>query len=554
MIIVRLVFLLFIVAFGFIMHRLFVIQVLSSDHYIPIQKFVTVIKDLSLRGEIFDTNNSPLAVNTQVFTVYGNTDKLRKEYTIRQELQNILRIKNSTMSAILDREEWQKMKTGISTDTKDKIKQYYPTYINIEDEWVRAYPEGSMSAQVLGFVGRDDIGNPKGYVGVEGYFEQELRGLPSVSERESDLRGVSFIGGVSNGASGRAGMSLRLTIDRNLQKIVEDRLYKGVEQYDAKQGGAIVMEPYTGKIRAIGCVPSFSPEKYFEYKDADFTNGLISTIYEPGSTFKPLIVAMGLDTKSIKADEIFDEEGPLSIGEYDIRTWNNEYSGRISTTQVLEKSSNVGMVQIIQNIKKQSVNDYLNNLGFREKTGIEIQGEAVGIVKNSSEWYPIDYATISFGQGIAITPIQLVSAFSSLANDGYVVKPTLVENITDSSGERVYTSSTVNKRTVYSPKTVSTMKKMLNSAIENSEAIYPQKPEGYSFCGKTGTAQIPIEGHYDPSKTIASFIGFFPCDKPKMLVFVMYKEPAGSIWGSETAAPTFFEIAKRLILYYNIAP
>ena len=554
MIIVRLVFLLFIVAFGFIMHRLFVIQVLSSDHYIPIQKFVTVIKDLSLRGEIFDTNNSPLAVNTQVFTVYGNTDKLRKEYTIRQELQNILRIKNSTMSAILDREEWQKMKTGISTDTKDKIKQYYPTYINIEDEWVRAYPEGSMSAQVLGFVGRDDIGNPKGYVGVEGYFEQELRGLPSVSERESDLRGVSFIGGVSNGASGRAGMSLRLTIDRNLQKIVEDRLYKGVEQYDAKQGCAIVMEPYTGKIRAIGCVPSFSPEKYFEYKDADFTNGLISTIYEPGSTFKPLIVAMGLDTKSIKADEIFDEEGPLSIGEYDIRTWNNEYSGRISTTQVLEKSSNVGMVQIIQNIKKQSVNDYLNNLGFREKTGIEIQGEAVGIVKNSSEWYPIDYATISFGQGIAITPIQLVSAFSSLANDGYVVKPTLVENITDSSGERVYTSSTVNKRTVYSPKTVSTMKKMLNSAIENSEAIYPQKPEGYSFCGKTGTAQIPIEGHYDPSKTIASFIGFFPCDKPKMLVFVMYKEPAGSIWGSETAAPTFFEIAKRLILYYNIAP
>lgn len=554
MTIVRLVFLLFIVAFGFIMHRLFVIQVLSSDHYIPIQKFVTVTKDLSLRGEIFDTNNTPLAVNTQVFTLYGNTDKLRKEYAIRKKLQNILRIKNSTMSAILDREQWQKIKSGVSTDTKDKVKQYYPTYINIEDEWVRAYPEGSMSAQLLGFVGRDDIGNPKGYVGVEGYFEQELRGLPSVSERESDLRGVSFIGGVSNGISGRAGMSLRLTIDRNLQKIVEDRLYKGVEQYDAKQGCAIVMEPYTGKIRAIGCVPSFSPEKYFEYKDADFTNGLISTIYEPGSTFKPLIVAMGLDTKSIKSDQMFDETGPLSIGEYDIRTWNNEYSGRISTTQVLEKSSNVGMVQIIQNIKKQLVNDYLNNLGFREKTGIEIQGETTGIVKDSSEWYPIDYATISFGQGIAITPIQLVSAFSSLANDGYVVKPTLVENITDSSGERVYTSSTVNKRTVYSPKTVSIMKKMLNDAIENSEATYPQKPEGYSFCGKTGTAQIPIEGHYDPSKTIASFIGFFPCDKPKMLVFVMYKEPSGSIWGSETAAPTFFEIAKRLILYYNIAP
>lgn len=554
MTIVKLVFLLFIIAFGFVMHRLFVIQVLSSDNYIPIQKFVTVTKDLSLRGEIFDTNNTPLAVNTQEYTVYGNTDKLRKEYDIRRQLQSLLKIKDSTMSAILDKKQWQKIKSGISSDTKDKIKRYFPTYINIEDEWVRAYPEGSMSAQVLGFVGRDDIGNPKGYVGVEGYFEQELRGLPSVSERESDLRGVSFIGGASDGSSGRAGLSLKLTIDRNLQKIVEDRLYKGVEQFDAKQGCAVVMEPYTGKIRAIGCVPSFSPEKYYEYKDADFTNGLISTIYEPGSTFKPLIVAMGLDTKSIKTDQIFDEKGPYSIGEYDIRTWNNEYSGRISTTQILEKSSNVGMVKIIEKIQKKSVNEYLNKLGFREKTGIEIQGETTGIVKDSGQWYPIDYATLSFGQGIAITPIQLISAFSSLANDGYVVKPTVIENITDSSGKKVYTSSTLNKRTVYSPKTVKTMKKMLNAAIENSEASYPQKPAGYSFCGKTGTAQIPIEGHYDPTKTIASFIGFFPCDKPKVLIFVMYKEPSGSIWGSETAAPTFFEIANRLILYYNIAP
>ncbi|MCR4329151.1 MAG: penicillin-binding protein 2 [Candidatus Roizmanbacteria bacterium] len=554
MTIVRLVFLFFVIAFGFIMHRLFVIQVLSSDNYIPIQKFVTVTKDLSLRGEIFDTNKTPLAVNTQEYTVYGNTDRLRKEYDIRKSLQNILKIKDSTMSAILDKKQWQKIKSGVSTDTKDKIEKYYPTYINIEDEWVRAYPEGSMSAQVLGFVGRDDIGNPKGYVGVEGYFEQELRGLPSVSERESDLRGVSFTGGASNGSSGRAGMSLRLTIDRNLQKIVEDQLYKGVEHFDAKQGCAIVMEPYTGKIRAIGCVPSFSPEKYYEYKDADFTNGLISTIYEPGSTFKPLVVAMGLDTKSIKSDQVFDEKGPYRIGEYTIQTWNNEYSGKITTTQILEKSSNVGMVKIIEKIKKNLVNDYLNKLGFREKTGIEIQGETTGIVKDSGQWYPIDYATLSFGQGIAITPIQLVAAFSALANDGYVVKPTIIDDITDSSGKKVYTSSTVNKRTVYSPKTISTMKKMLNDAIEHSEATYAQKPAGYSFCGKTGTSQIPIEGHYDPTKTIASFIGFFPCDKPKMLIFVMYKEPKGSIWGSETAAPTFFEIANRLILYYNIAP
>ncbi len=551
---VRLAFLLFIVSFGLVIHRLFTIQILRADRYIPVQKYLKVERVLSLRGEIQDMLGNPLAVNRRVYTVYGNTKKLTEEDGVRATIQSILKIGEATMSAALKKGQWQKIASGIDTGSKDRLQKYYPTYINLEEEWVRSYPEGSLSAHLLGFVGRDEVGNPQGYIGTEGYFEQELRGLPSVEERESDVRGVSLIGGANEASKGRPGLTIRLTIDRTVQSFLESLLYEGVYQFTAQRGCGIVMEPSSGHVRAMACVPAFAPQNFFEYEDSDFVNPLISSVYEPGSTFKPLIVAMGLQEKTIKEKSTFEEKGPVSIGEYAIRTWNNEYHGRISLAQVLQQSSNVGMVQIIKTLKKETVSDYLTRLGLRRQTGIELQGEALGLVKESDQWYPIDYATLSFGQGIAITPMQLVSAFATLANGGRLVPPTIIESMNDEVGTNVYIPTRGAKQ-VFSSQTAATMQRLLKGAVDKSEAIFPQKPKGYSFCGKTGTAQIPIEGHYDPNKTIASFIGFFPCvdQEPRYVIFIMYREPQGSIWGSETAAPTFFEMAKKLILYYNIA-
>lgn len=554
MIRLKLVFFSFVLVYLLIIHRLFIIQILNSNKLLPLQKYIQLSKQPSLRGEIYDRYGKPLVLNRKVYDVYANIDALRENKNLQKLLKKELKIKSASLSAFLKLGQWRKIKSKITEKEKEKLSSFYPRYLNFEAEWNRFYPEGSSAAQILGFVGKDETGQPKGYLGIEGYFDQELKGLPAVQENESDFLGIPFISGIFSGVKNQEGLDIYLTIDVNVQKITEQELYRGVEYYRAKKGCAIVIEPESGRVVALSCVPGFDPQKYFQYQDEDFINPLISNVYEPGSTFKPLVVSMALEEKKITPQSIFEEKGPLRIGQYTIQTWNNEYHGRISLAEVLERSSNVGMVQIIHKLKKQTVDQYLTKFGLREMTNIELEGETNSLIKEVADWYDIDFATISFGQGLAITPFQLIRAFSVLANDGYLVEPTIVERIVDRKNKVALPLKNKSKKKVLSKKTMQTMRELLYKTVQNSEATWTNKPEGYQFCGKTGTAQIPIAGRYDPNKTIASFIGFLPCEKPRFLMLVLYREPEASPWGSETAAPTFFEIAKSLILYYNIPP
>lgn len=548
-------FVLFILCFMSIVYRLFVIQIAQSKSYIPLEKYLRVERALSLRGEILDINNIPMAVNAPRYELYIDTQKVRENEEVQQSIIKVSDIEEASMSAVLAKKNWQKIGKILTPAQRDALKKWYPTYINTEEVWVRQYPEGSRSAHLLGFVGRDDVGNPQGYIGVEGYFEQELKGLPSVQEREEDMRGVSLIGGVQENSQGAKGITIQLTIDSAVQVMMEKELMRRVEQFDAKYGCAIIMKP-EGPIVGMGCVPAFNPEEYANATPEAFINPLVSTVYEPGSTFKPLVVAMAMEKGKIKPTTRFDEKGPVKVGEYSIKTWNNQYHGNITVSEILEQSSNVGMVHIINTMKRKDVSSYMQKLGLTDQTGIELQGEALPLIRPMSEWKDIDYATLSFGQGMAITPVQLAVAFSSLANGGYATHPVIIETLRQEDGTVVRERADATGERVFSQKTVTAMQDMLHRSVEHSEAKYPGKPEGYYFCGKTGTAQIPIEGHYDPNKTIASFIGFFPCktEQPRLLMLVIFGEPKGSIWGSETAAPAFFSLAKQLVLYYNIAP
>ena len=220
-------------------------------------------------------------------------------------------------------------------------------------------------------------------------------------------------------------------------------------------------------------------------------------------------------------------------------------------TRILEKSSNVGMVYVGEKLGSKKIYDYLGKYGFGQTTNIDLQGEASGYLKPKADWYPIDYSTVTFGQGIAVTSIQMIRAFASIINGGNLMKPFLVQKIV-SENKITEIKPKVEKR-VISQLTSEIIKKMLVSTVENAEAKW-DRPKGYVIGGKTGTAQIPIKGHYDPSKTIASFIGFAPASDPKFITLVVLYEPQTSPWGSETAAPLFFEIAKQLIVYYNISP
>lgn len=549
---VRVVFLLFGALFVLTLYRLLVVQVLRNST-VPVQKYVRIEKISPLRGEIFDRKGTPLAINRKVYDIYAAVEALAKNEKLQDKLQHELAMKDSTLSAYLSLTNWQRIKSNATEKQKKALREYYPAYLNFEPNWVRYYPHGTSSARILGFVGYGEAGEPKGYVGFEGYFNRELTGLPQLSENESDFLGVPFIGGVLRTARAKDGYNLYTTLDMNVQKMVEQRLNAGLSAFRAKRACAIVAEPYSGEILSASCVPSFDQRRYFEYNTGDFLNPLISSVYEPGSTFKPLVVAMALQEGKVRARTVLEEEGPLQVEDYAVNTWNQEYRDKITVEETLQKSSNVGMVHIIQRLKKKTVEEYLQKLGLRTTTGVELEGEVNSLIKDYQDWYPIDFATISFGQGMAVTPFQLVRAFSTLSNGGYLVKPTLVRKIVDIEGRELPKTSTERVR-VWNDNTVQEMKKMLRSTIDKAEAYWPNRPDSYEICGKTGTAQIALKGRYDSTKTIASFIGFLPCNKPKFVAFVMYYEPESSPWGSETAAPTFFNIANDLILYYNIAP
>jgi cell division protein FtsI/penicillin-binding protein 2 len=302
----------------------------------------------------------------------------------------------------------------------------------------------------------------------------------------------------------------------------------------------------------MACLPDFDPDKYFEFSQDEFRNPIISDTFEPGSIFKPLIVAAALEEKAIKADDTYDEKGPIQVGTYFIHTWNDEYNGTISISRILQTSSNVGMVHIGEKLGDEKKLEYLSKYGFDGQTGIDLQGEVTTRIKAKKAWYPIDYATVTFGQGIAVSQIQMLTAFSSLVNGGWIVKPYVVKELIAENGD-VKEIKPKKLRQVISEKTSKEIRKMLEETVKHGEAKW-NIPKGYRIGGKTGTAQIALSGSYDATKTNASFVGFAPVDKPQFIILVSLSQPETSQWASETAAPLFFSIAKDLFVEYNIAP
>lgn len=546
----KLIFLAFLVGFILIIGKLFYLQIVNpysqqDDLYLKTRKI------LPQRGKIYDHLGQPLAVNTTNYLLYFEPKKITDKYLFVKKIEDVLKIGEATLEAKIDlSKDWVAVKV-VDKDIKTKLQATGLAGIGFENRSQRYYPEASLSAHILGIVGKKDNGDDIGYFGVEGFYDKDLAGLPGLLKSDRDLLDKPILIGTQEKIDPEDGRDLYLTIDKAAQEIVKKKLLQGMESYKAKEGCIIVADPYSMEIIALSCLPDFDLEKYYEFTESYFKNPAISNLYEPGSIFKPLIMAAAIEEKSIKPDEIYDEQGPVKIGEYTIRTWNNKYEGKISMTKILEKSSNVGMVYVGEKLGNKKIYDYVNKFGLGDLTNIDLQGEVTAGLKSPNNWYPIDYATVTFGQGIVVTPLQMITAFSSLINDGKLMKPYIVAKANSKNQEKVAQPKVI--RQTISAKTSVIMKKMLVETIEHGEVNWA-KPKGYKIGGKTGTAQIAIQGKYDPSKTIASFIGFAPADKPKFIALVVLKEPQSSIWGSETAAPLFFDIAKELLVYYNIPP
>lgn len=514
------------------------------------------------RGEIFDANGHVLAGTSNLYHLYAYKPTIKEDYsqltsflaetiTPKDGADNTADLQNEAKNNLLNRlnlkSNWVSLKHFLNRDQKATIEQKNYSGIGFEDEFVRYYPEASLSAHLLGFVGRDENGQEKGYFGLEGFFDRELRGREGLLKVDRDALGRPILLGKYLNFQNIKGRSIITTIDRRIQYLAESILSSGLEKYQATSGGIIVMESNTGKIKAMASLPSYSPGNFSQSTEKNFANPNIADLYEPGSTFKVLIMAAALNEGVLTPETICDIcSHQINIGSYTIKTWNDEYHPNSTMTDVIKNSDNIGMVFTSRKLGIPKMRQYLEEFGFGQKTGIELEEETSGWQKSEKEFREIDLATNAFGQGIAITPIQLITAVNSIANNGYLVKPHLVEKILDEEQEIL--TKPENPTKILSQNAVTDITNMMINAVKAGEAKWAA-PKDVTIAGKTGTAQIPIEGHYDKEKTIASFIGFFPAEKPKYTVLVTLKEPKTSPWGSETAAPLWFNLAKRLILF-----
>jgi cell division protein FtsI/penicillin-binding protein 2 len=465
-------------------------------------------------------------------------DKLRNE--IREAITYELHLPNLI---------WVPVAKKVSEETKQKIEQLNIKGVGFEKDTKRFYPEGSLAASMLGFVGKDEQSNDKGYFGLEGYYDDKLRGRPGRLVQETDALGRPILAAPAEGFEALNGLDLVTTIDRTAQFVADRKIKEGVERYGAKGGAVIILDPKTGAVLANSSYPTFDLQDPTDSESEDYKNLGTSQSYEPGSTFKSITFSSALDSGSIKTDTICPCQGPIQASGYEVQTVDNKYHPNSTITEILQHSDNVGAAFAAEKMGADTFLKYLSNFGFGQVSGVDLQGEETGIIKARQDWNEIELVTAAFGQGLSVTPIQMVNAVASIANGGKLMKPYVVKKIVGPKGETVFKPKEIHQ--VIKPETAETMKQLLLAAVEGGEArkIIPQ---GYRVAGKTGTAQVPLGGHYS-TKTVASFVGFGPVENPKFTMVVGLFEPSASIWASETAEPLFFEIAKELYPYWGIS-
>lgn len=518
------------------------------------------------RGIITTADGYPLVLNEPIYTVAAIPDNLSMadSQAIPLLLAKLASIREASSSAQLPtadellarirrpNRKWVPLIPGLTKTERQAIEELEIDGIAFEQGSRRVYPEASLAAHLTGFLGKDERGLPRGYFGIEGKYNLELQGRLNKQVRETDAVGHPLLSKNPSEMDSPDGRSLTLTLRRDIQYLVARHVLEGMQKYGAKAIDVVVMDPLSGKILASVAYPNYDPARYGIFPQNLLKNPVVADGYEPGSTFKVLTIAAGIELGKISpSTRCMDCAGPKTIGKYTIKTWNNQYTPGITMQEALTKSDNTAMVSIASAIGKDDFLSMISKFGIGEKTGVDLQDETSPRLRERKDWSEIDIATASFGQGIALTPIQMLNAVNVIANGGVLLRPTVVSKITSDEQEFVQEPTII--RQVISKETAETVARMMQESASNGDARWTL-PRSYSIAGKTGTAQIPIDGHYDAERTIASFVGFSPAQDPKFSMLVRIVEPTSSQWGSETAAPLWFAIAKDLFVNFGITP
>ncbi|PIR47997.1 hypothetical protein COV06_01190 [Candidatus Uhrbacteria bacterium CG10_big_fil_rev_8_21_14_0_10_50_16] len=450
---------------------------------------------------------------------------------------------------------YEPIKRRVSEELGDEITRANLTGIHLLREQFRFYPEEETTAHVTGFVSEDPNGTVSGKYGLEGYFNDTLAGQPGFLFSELDAKG-NWIGiGARNLHDAQNGADLVLTLDRTIQHVACTKLQENVDRFEADSGSLIILDSKTGAVWAMCGVPTYNPNVYNEVESISvYNNQAIFSAYEPGSVFKPLVMAAGLDAGAVTPSMTYNDTGEEKIDRYTIRNSDHKANGIQTMTEVLEKSLNTGMIFVMRKMGGDVLARYVHDFGFGETIGISLNSEVQGEISAVDKGHEIYSATSSYGQGLTVTPLQMARAYTALANGGAMMQPYLVKEVRHQDGT-VEKTDPVQLRQVVSPKTAQLTTAMLVSTVENGHAGLA-KVDGYYIAGKTGTAQVANDSGtgYQTGNTIATFVGYGPARDPRFVMLIRIDHPRASEWAAGTAAPLFGEIADFLLHYKQISP
>ncbi|MDO9123827.1 MAG: penicillin-binding transpeptidase domain-containing protein [Deltaproteobacteria bacterium] len=553
---VRVILISFFIFFSFVLvvGRMFQLQVLKKEqlYKLAARQQSSQIPLVPKRGTIYDRNENELAVSVEVDSAYAESKKVVEVEKTVQKLSAIFQNDQKELREKLkSRKSFEWIERKISPKEAEAVKALNLSGIHFLRENKRFYPNSHLAAHIIGFVGLDS----KGLEGIELQHDVLLNGKQNVLITERDAMGRGIMTGGGPYEKEEHYRNIILTIDKQIQHVAETELSHSVQKWGANGGMVIVMDPMTGKILALTSYPSFNPNQFIQYRPRSWRNRAISDVFEPGSMFKAFLAAAVLEEKIVQpTDSFYCENGFYTV--YDRTIRDHSKHGWLTFHQVIKVSSNIGAAKAAEKIGKERFYRYLCDFGFGEKTRVGLPGEAKGIVQHPRYWPPITLNTIAFGQGIAVTGIQMATALCAIVNGGVLMKPQVVERITNEKGVVIQSFKPGTVRRVISEETSRKVMALLKATTEKGGTGEQAVPQGYEVGGKTGTAQKvdSILGGYSEDRFTSGFMGFAPADEPKIVVLVVIDEPRGSTYGGVVAAPVFRAIVEKVLPYLNILP
>ena len=547
----------FLAAWGVVViARLVQVQLVRHDHYVTrAQRQQERTLDLNpVRGSIMDTRGRMLAESIAAESIYADPQSITDRPGVARKLAAVPGIGATAReieSKLRGSGSFAWIARQLPLETTAEVRKLGLPGIYFIEAHRRTYPRSMLGANVIGYVGVDG----DGLAGIEHSFASYLQGTPGKVTLLKDARkGVYLVGG--DGANRpKDGQHVVLTIDSVVQFIAERALKTAVEKHRASGGSVVVMEPETGDILAMASWPTYDPNRFREFTPTAWKNRNVQDFYEPGSTFKIITAAAGLEERLVTPSQILDcADGAITIGNITIREHDNHRYGMLSFEDVIVNSSNVGTVRVGLALGQQRMYDWVRKFGFGDRTGLPLPGESPGLVRRVSRWTQVSPASISIGQEIGVTPLQIVRAVSAVATGGVLVEPRIVKRVVDDEGNTVYEPRRAKPQRVVSEKTAAVLNEILKNVVARGTGEKAALAE-HVVAGKTGTAQKAIGrlGYVD-GRYVGSFAGYVPADRPRLAILVVIDEPRGEHYGGAVAAPAFREIAEGTLRYMGVQP